>query len=156
MYKKDIWVGRLLLVTCSIFKQTSLIFFKTNTHISKQFINNENIFKKDKHLCIHSYERESLQRSPKQRPFYKILSKLHQTHFQNNKSKWSSKVTKSPWITTDRKGANTFPFYKSTSQTERNLKEGILLCFCPFHVGEYKRRWRLLLTAIFCKHKGKA
>ena len=49
----------------------------------------------------------------------------------------------------DRKGANTFPFYKSTSRTERHLKKGILLCFCPFHVGEHKRRWRLLLTATF-------
>ena len=36
-----------------------------------------------------------------------------------------------------------------TPEPRNILKEGILLCFCPFHVRENKRRWRLLLTATF-------
>ena len=35
MNKKDIWVGRLLLITCSISKQTSLLFSKINTYTFK-------------------------------------------------------------------------------------------------------------------------
>ena len=48
----------------------------------------------------------------------------------------------------DRKGANTFPFYKSTSRTESNLYKEFFCAFVlPF--GENKRRWRLLLPATF-------
>ena len=62
--KKDIWVGRLLLVTCSISKQISLLFSK-QSHTLSNISRTWKHFKKDKHLCIHSYERESLQRLPK-------------------------------------------------------------------------------------------
>ena len=89
MNKKDIWVGRLLLVTCSISKQISLLFSK-QTHTFPNILQNWKHFQKDKHLCIHSYERESLQRLPKQWPLYKILSKTTQSTI-SNKSKWSSK-----------------------------------------------------------------
>ena len=79
MNKKDSWVGRMLLITCSISKQTSLLFSKqTPTH--SKHLTNLKTFSKDQTLCIHSYERESLQRLPKQRPFYKILSKTIQKH----------------------------------------------------------------------------
>ena len=57
MNKKDIWVGRLLLVTCSIFKQLSLLFSK-QTHTFPNILQTLKTFskKKDKHLYIHSYE----------------------------------------------------------------------------------------------------
>ena len=64
----------MFLVTCSISKQNTLAIFKTNTYLSKH-LTNLKTFSKDQHLCIHSYERESLQSFPKQRPLYKILSK---------------------------------------------------------------------------------
>ena len=59
MNKKDIWVGRLLLITCSISKQTSLLFQKQTPTLSKTPFKLENIFKRLT-LCIHSYERELL------------------------------------------------------------------------------------------------
>ena len=42
----------------------------------------ETFLKKDKHLCIHSYEQESLQRLPKRWPLFKILSKPYKAPFQ--------------------------------------------------------------------------
>ena len=81
MIKKDIWVGRLLLITCSISKQTYLLFSK-QSHTLSNILQNWKYFQKIKHLYIHSYERESLQRLPKQRPLFKILSKPHKTPFQ--------------------------------------------------------------------------
>ena len=71
-----------------------------------------------------------------------------QTHFENT----MSKVSKSPWITMDRKGANTFPFYNLPPEPRgisiRNFS--VLLSF-PF--GENKRRWRLLLPRHFANQR---
>ena len=53
-------------------------------------------------------------------------------------SKRSKQVTKSPWITMDRKGANTFPFYNLPIEPEKYLEKGIFLCFCPFHLEKIK------------------
>ena len=89
MNKKDIWVGRLLLITFSISKQTSLLFSKQTPTLSKH-LPNLKTFSKDQTLCIHSYEQESLQSLPRQRPLYKILSKTTQSII-SNKSKWSRK-----------------------------------------------------------------
>ena len=49
----------------------------------------------------------------------KLFFKTHS--WKANKPFWkhNEQVSKSPWITMDRKGANTFPFYKSTSRTEK-------------------------------------
>ena len=41
-------------------------------------------------------------------------------------------VPKSPWITTDRKGANTFPFYNLPLEPEKYLEKGI---FCAFFLS---------------------
>ena len=46
MPKKDIWRGILLLVTCSIFKQLSLLFLKQTHTFQKYLTNIENIFKR--------------------------------------------------------------------------------------------------------------
>ena len=86
--KKDFWVGRMLLITCSISKHP---FYFQNKHLHFQnLLQTWKLFQKIKHLCIHSYERESLQRLPKQWPLYKILSKTTQSII-SNKSKLSSK-----------------------------------------------------------------
>ena len=88
--KKEIWVSRLLLITCSSSKTNILAIFKNkHLHIFKH-LTNLKIFSKDQHLCIRSYERESLQSFPKKWPLYKILSKTTQSTI-SNKSKWSSK-----------------------------------------------------------------
>ena len=89
MNKKDFWVGRMLLITCSISKQTSLLFSK-QSHTLSNILQNWKHFQKIKHLCIHSYEWESLQRFPKQWPLYKVFSKATQSTI-SNKIKWSSK-----------------------------------------------------------------
>ena len=114
-------------------KQILAIFQNTlhNTNFKNNFQNIENFSKRQIHLCIHS-----------NMDHYKgchnngLFSKHFQTHTQSTISnnwkhhfkqlkmqgKWSKQVTKSPWITMDRKGANTFPFYnllpepKKTSQ----------------------------------------
>ena len=65
---------------------------QTHTHFktfSKTSFKTLKYFSKDKHLCIHSYERESLQRLPKRWPLFKILSKPHQAPFQTKQSKTS-------------------------------------------------------------------
>ena len=54
MNKKDIRVGRLLLVTCFIFQANILAILKINTYTFKH-LTNLKTFSKDQHLCIHSY-----------------------------------------------------------------------------------------------------
>ena len=45
-------------------------------------------------------------------------------HWKANKHFWkhNEQVSKSPWITMDRKGANTFPFYNLLPEPKKNLK----------------------------------
>ena len=70
----------------------------------------------------------------------------------NHLWKHNEQVSKSPWITMDRKGANTFPFYNLPPEPRaisiRNFS--VLLTF-PF--GENKRRWRLLLPRHFANQR---
>ena len=68
-------LGYLLKTIKTIFHKQFQNSFQTNFQTLKHF-------SKDKHLCIHSYERESLQRLPKRRPLFKILSKPHKAPFQ--------------------------------------------------------------------------
>ena len=86
MNKKDIWVGRLLLITCSISKQTPLLFSKQIHTFPNILQTLKTFFQNDKHLCIHSYERESLQRFPKRWPLYKNFQKPHKAQFQTKAS----------------------------------------------------------------------
>ena len=54
------------------------------------------------------------------------------THILKSKQpfwKHNEQVPKSSWRTPDRKGANTFPFYKSTSRTEKHLEEEFCCAF---------------------------
>ena len=130
----------MLLVTWSICKQ-SLLFSNTHTfqkHFQTTF-NTLKHFSKDKHLCIHSYKRESLQRLPKRWPFFKILSKPHKAPFQTipKQSKWSKQVTKRPWKTMDEKGASTFPFHNLPPEPKNNLK-GLSCAFLPFLLDKIK------------------
>ena len=88
MNMKDFWVGRILLVTCSISKLNILAFFQ-NKHLHFQnILQNLKTFSKDQHLCIHSYKQESLHRLPKQWPLHKILSKNHTKHNFKTKMFW--------------------------------------------------------------------
>ena len=89
MNKKDFWVGRMLLITCSISNKHPC-YFQKQSHTLSNILQNWKHFQKDQHLCKHSNERESLQRLPKQWPLYNILSKTTQSTI-SNKSKWSSK-----------------------------------------------------------------
>ena len=57
----------------------------------------------------------------------------HEHHFKQlkPKGKWSKQVTKSPWITMDRKGANTFPFYNLLPEPKKTSHR-FLLWFLTF------------------------
>ena len=44
------------------------------------------------------------------------------------------RVTKSPWKTMDKKGANTFPFHNLPPEPKKNLK-GLSCAFSPFLIG---------------------
>ena len=102
------------------------IFLKhTSQHFQNNFQKtNENLFKR--HTPLYTSQHGSLQRLPPHWLLFKTFSNphIHKHHFKQlkTKGKWSKQVTKSPWITMDRKGANTFPFYnllpepKKTSQ----------------------------------------
>ena len=91
MHKKDIWVGRLLLVTCSIFKQLSLLFSKTNTHFSKHLTNIKNIFKKTNIFVYILTNENNYKDFLNNGLFYKIFSKPHQAQFQTTKASDLSK-----------------------------------------------------------------
>ena len=70
--------------------KTILAIFKNKHTPFKTFPNTFQTLKhfpKDKHLCIHSYERESLQRFPKQWPLLQNTFKTTPNTFSNNKSK---------------------------------------------------------------------
>ena len=109
-----------------ICKTKHLPSFRTTHHYTSKTTfkkNIENLFKR--HTPLYTSQHGSLQRLPPHWPLLKTFSNPHtKHHFKQLKIKasWSKKVTKSPWITMDRKGANIFPFYnllpepKKTSQ----------------------------------------
>ena len=86
MNKKDIWVGRLLLVTCSISKQLSLLFSKTNTHIPKHSTNIENIFKNTNIFVYILTNANHYKYCLNNGLFYKILSKTTQSIISKQKA----------------------------------------------------------------------
>ena len=91
MSNKDIWVGRLLLITCSISKKTSLLFSKQTPTLSKHLTKLENIFKRSNIFVYILTNKNHYKDCLNNGLFYKILSKkTHQAQFQT-KSKWSSK-----------------------------------------------------------------
>ena len=70
----------------------------------------------------------------------------------NNFENTNEQVSKSPWITMDRKGANTFPFYNLPPEPRSiSLRNFSVLLSFPF--GENKRRWRLLLPRHFANQR---
>ena len=91
MHKKDIWVGRLLLVTCSIFKQLSLLFSKQTHTFQKHLTNVENISKRQISLYTFLRTRIITKIAYTNDLFYKMLLKPHQTHFQTTKASGLSK-----------------------------------------------------------------
>ena len=75
-------------------------------------------------------------------------------HWKANKQFWkhNEQVSKSPWITMDRKGANTFPFYNLPPEPRAiSLRNFSVLLSFPF--GENKRRCRLLLPRHFANQR---
>ena len=131
-------VGRRLVDTCSNSKQNKSKILFTPTHFQKAF---ESIFQ----TLLRTDTRVELE-------FSKKLFKTHIEKQTNNFENTSEQVSKSPWITMDRKGANTFPFYNLPPEPRaisiRNFS--VLLSF-PF--GENKRRWRLLLPRHFANQR---
>ena len=65
--------------------------------------------------------------------FQNIFKPTLKHHFKQlkTKGKWSKQVTKSPWVTMDRKGANTFPFYNLLPEPKKTSQR-FLLCFLTF------------------------
>ena len=68
------------------------------------------------------------------------FKKYFQNHTKNNfkQKQVIQQVTKSPWITMDKKGANTFPFHKSTPRTQENISKGLSCAFSPFLLDKIK------------------
>ena len=58
MHKKDIWVGRLLLVTCSIFKQLSMLFSK-QTHTFPNILQTLKTFSKKTNIFVYILTNEN-------------------------------------------------------------------------------------------------
>ena len=64
--------------------------------------------------------------------FQNIFKPTHtKHHFKQLKTqgKWSKQVTKSPWITMDRKGANTFPFYNLLPEPKKTSQKVFAVLF---------------------------
>ena len=108
------------------------------THFTTHFQNKlskalKHLFKKTNTFVKHS-SKELLQWLPRQGIFFKTFSKPRtKHHFKQLKIKasLSKQVTKSPWITMDRKGANTFPFYNLLPEPKKTSQR-FLLCFLTF------------------------
>ena len=110
-------VGRWFLDTCSFKKQN---LFHTYTPFRTKF-------SKTLHTLLRIEARVKLKFQTKN--FFKPTST------KKTILKTIEQVPKSLWITTDRKGANTFPFYNLPLEPEKYLEKGIFLCFFPFRVG---------------------
>ena len=52
--------------------------------------------------------------------------------------KHNEQVPKSPWIITDKKGANTFPFYNLPPEPEKHLEKEFLCAFVLFLLDKIK------------------
>ena len=143
MHKKDIWVGKLLLVTCSIFQTTIFAIFQNKHTHFKTFPNKhlhfqtsykiENIFKRSNifvYILTNKNHYKDFQNDGLSSKYFQNHSKHHFKQFQKQ-SRWSKQVTKSPWKTMDEKGANTFPFYDLPPNSRNNLK-GLSCSFQPF------------------------
>ena len=122
--------------TCSFQKQIKILF---TLHFSKVFKTTfQTLLRTDTRVDLKSFKET----------FLKPTLKSKQNNFENT----NEQVSKSQWITMDRKGANTFPFYNLPPEPRatsiRNFS--VLLSF-PF--GENKRRWRLLLPRHFANQR---
>ena len=137
--------------------KNTFLFFKT-THFQNNFQKKKNIenFSKDVHLCIHP-NMDNYKGCHHIGLFSKTFSNPHtKHHFKQLKIKasLSKQVTKSPWITMDRKGANTFPFYNLLPEPKKTAQRSFLF-FLTFPLDKIKSRWRLLLNRNICRHKHK-
>ena len=119
--------------TCLLFKNHNPQHFQNK--LSKTF---ETSFRKDTHRCIYS-NTSHYNGCRNKGVYFKNIFKTHTYthHFQaiKNQGKWSkNQVTKSPWITMDEKGANTFPFHNLPPEPTKHLKR-FFLCFLTFPLG---------------------
>ena len=110
-------VGRRFMDTCSL--QNKLKSFHTNTFqkLSKQIF-------------------QTLWRTSRTEIFQRNFFKTHS--WKANKQFWkhNEQVSKSPWITMDRKGANTFPFYNLPPEPRTNLYKEF---FCAFVLSIWRK-----------------
>ena len=106
------------------------------------------------HLSKQNFVRVLIETRAITKRFFKTLLKpIPQAHCQN-KSKWSKQVTKSPWITMDKKGSCTFPFHNLPPEPKKTSQRSFL-CFLTFPLDKIKNWWRLLLNWNICEHKRK-
>ena len=85
IYKKDFWVGIMLLITCSISNKTSFLFSKINTYTFKTSYKTWKHFQKI-NIFVYILTNENHYKDFLNNGlFYKILSKPHQAQFQTTK-----------------------------------------------------------------------
>ena len=117
--------------TCLLFKNHTLYTLSKQT-LSKTF---EISFRKDTHRRIYSNTSHYVG-CLKQGISFKNIFKTH-THTHHNFKQLKIKVsdlkqvTKSPWITMDEKGANTFPFHNLPPEPTKTSQR-FFLCFLTF------------------------
>ena len=127
-------VGRFSRILALISKRTEIF---SHQHFSKAF--------KENFSNTLTYESKW---NFSKKPFLKPTLKSKQTIFENT----NEQVSKSPWITMDRKGANTFPFYNLPPEPRAiSLRNFSVLLSFPF--GENKKWWRLLLPRHFTNQR---
>ena len=80
----------MLLFTCSISRTKHPFYFQKQTPTLSKHLSNLKTFSKDQTLCIHSYERESLQSLLNNGLFTKYFQKPHKTQFQTKASDLAS------------------------------------------------------------------
>ena len=97
-------------------------------HLSKTFPFQQ-IFLKPT-LCIHSQRYENHCKVFPNLGVFKIFSNLHE-----HKEFFSDQAIKSSYITTDEKGANTFPFHNLPPWTQENYKMVFSVLFTLSFIG---------------------
>ena len=130
---KDFWVGRLFQVACSFSKPKHPCYFQNKHQHFQKHLSNLKTFSKDQHFVYILTNENHYKVCLNDGAFSKYFQKTTQSIF-SNKSKWSSKVTKSPWKTMDEKGANTFPFNYLPPKLKKTSQRSFLL-FSTFPFG---------------------
>ena len=85
-----------------------------------------------KHIFEPLFETKLCTHENHYKEIFQNTFKAHTTSTLSNESKWSERVTKSPWKTMDEKGANTIPFHNLPPEPEKKNLKGISYSIQPF------------------------